>query len=288
MQTDLDNIKPLIGSREIGDWLSRSDVILADARGGPDAKQNYLEGHLPGAIFVDVETQLSPAEKNPIQGGRHPLPTPQRFAEVLNQLGLRPGTTVLIYDDQAGSNAACRFWWMLKSFGHLSAAVIDGGLQGAVEAGLTIQKGWIEPQSNAANTSHPVRSWTLGTVNMDEVAGGLAHKSSLVIDVRQAERYRGEIEPIDLIAGHIPGAINVPYAENLGKDGKFLPSEVLREKYQKLLDENPDRELIVHCGSGVSACHTLLALEIAGLPPAKLYVGSWSEWSRNDRPIAQG
>lgn len=279
-------MKPLIDPTELSTWLSRPDVILADARGGADAKQHYVDGHLPGAIFVDVETQLSSAEKDAARGGRHPLPTPQRFAEVLTQLGITTDSTVIIYDDQAGSNAACRFWWMLKSFGHSNAAVLDGGLQKAIASGLTIQKGWNEPSIDDPETGYPIGHWTLGMADMEEVARGLSQETSLVIDVRQAQRYRGEIEPIDLIAGHIPGAINVPYLENLQSDGRFLSAELLREKYQSLLADYPNRDVIMHCGSGVSACHTLLALQVAGLPMAKLYVGSWSEWSRNDRPIA--
>lgn len=280
-------MKPII---ELDEWLSlspHSDAILVDARGGAGAREKYLQGHLRGAIFVDVETQLSEKKASPADGGRHPLPDPQQFVELLARLGIFPGREVVVYDDKAGANAACRFWWMLQGLGHSPVRVLNGGLTYAVSQGVTLQTGWVDPVPIDPDEIHyPNADWQSATVSLSRLVQDLQQERCLLVDVREAYRYLGESEPIDSVAGHIPGAINIPYLKNLLEDGRFAEGAELRERYLPVLAGRDGREVVFHCGSGVSACHTLLALQLAELPPAKLYVGSWSEWSRNDLPIA--
>jgi thiosulfate/3-mercaptopyruvate sulfurtransferase len=213
------------------------------------------------------------------------LPEIKAFAAFLGRLGITPETRVFVYDDKGGANAAARFWWMLKSLGHKTVQVIDGGWEAIQKHGL--------PTSTKAGTTnptlpYPAESWMLPMVAIDKVEHAASDQNALVIDVREGYRYRGEREPIDLVAGHIPGAINVPYLSNLAPDGFFLPASVLAEQYNEILDHRDPSKVVVHCGSGVTACHTLLALEQAGIQGANLYVGSWSEWSRRDKPVGKG
>jgi thiosulfate/3-mercaptopyruvate sulfurtransferase len=254
--------------------------VLIDARAG--AKDKYAAGHLEGALYADLERDLSDIKPDAAQGGRHPLPSLRQFSEVLGQLGIVPESHVVIYDDKNGSNAAARLWWMLRSVGHRSVQVLDGGYDAAVRAGFPTRSG---VETATAAGPYPALSWALQQADIEEVAAASNNPDYLIIDVRDGARYRGETEPIDLIAGHIPQAMNVPLTGNLDADGFFLPPAVLREKYELVsAGRTPDR-VIVHCGSGVTACHTLLAMDYAGLEIPKLYVGSWSEWSRNDRPM---
>ena len=259
--------------------------ILVDASAGPTAKDQYIAAHLEGALFVDLEQQLANKKADAANGGRHPLPTVEQFAGVLQQLGISPDSHVVIYDDKNGGNAAARFWWMLKAVGHEKVQVIDGGLQTAVAAGYPTRSGEEMPNQSAA---YPIKDWQLPIADMDEVTNAAAANDFIVIDVRDAVRFRGEKEPIDLIAGHIPGAVNIPFTSNLNEQGCFLTPVELKDKYEQALEQYDIANTIVHCGSGVTACHTLLAMDYAGLEIPKLYVGSWSEWSRNDKPIGKG
>lgn len=276
-------MNPLISAAELTSLLQTGNPILIDVRSGPGAHERYKSAHLPGARHTDLEKDLSVPPANAAQGGRHPLPSPQAFGELLGRLGLMPSNHVIIYDDKNGAMAAARFWWMLKAAGHEKVQVLNGGLQAAERNGLplTDEKAVFKPVS-----SYPVTEWRLPVADIDAVANAAANPERMVLDVREAYRYRGESEPIDLVAGHIPGAVNLPYIENLDEQGLFLSPAALAEKYTALLNGLQPSQLIVHCGSGVTACHTLLALSAAGLNGATLYVGSWSEWSRNDRPIA--
>jgi len=258
---------------------------FVDARSGPDAYQRYLAEHLPGAIHVDLDKDLADIKPDAAQGGRHPLPSPAHFANWLGRAGITPQTNVVVYDDKNGANAAARFWWMLRALGHQNVQVVSGGLQALKNAGWKLTS---EATPSFPASSYPVTPWQLPLADMEEVALAATNPGQLVIDVREDFRYRGEKEPIDAVAGHIPGAVNLPYLQNMDSGGNFLSGEKLRENYTKLIGNIPPANLIVHCGSGVTACHTLLALEEAGLHGAKLYVGSWSEWSRNDRPVAKG
>ena len=272
---------PLVRPLEIkGD-----DNVVIDARSGPGAHDRYLERHVQGALHVDLDRELSSKPIDPAYGGRHPLPDIKDFTELLGKLGITPSSAVIIYDDKSGANAAARLWWMLRAVGHEQVYVVDGGLDAIIRDGLTMTSGNEDPDSTSA---YPADKWLLPTVTLNDVVDKAESEDFLVIDVRESYRYRGEAEPIDLVAGHIPGAINIPYLENLAKDGSFRSPEDLAKTYRSVIAGRPSTNIIVHCGSGVTACHTLLALEHAGIHGANLYVGSWSEWSRRGLPIATG
>lgn len=257
--------------------------VLFDARSGPNARTAYEKAHLPGALFADLETDLADVPANAAHGGRHPLPSVARFAAWLGACGITPRSEVVIYDDQAGMNAAARLWWMLRAVGHERVRVLDGGLKAAQAAGFALTS---EASAQAKTSPYPATDYTWPRAEIDEVERVRLSDRDLLLDVRAAPRYRGEQEPIDPIAGHIPGARNLPLSENLLPDGRFKSRDDLKAMYDELLGTISPTRAIVHCGSGVTACHTLLAFERAGLNGAKLYVGSWSEWCRQDRPLA--
>lgn len=277
---------PILPPEAVGKYLNQPGVAIIDARGGADARNRYEAGHLEGAIFMDLESQLSDKGSDAGNGGRHPLPHPVSFGKLLGAAGINPHTHVLVYDDKAGANAAARFWWMLRAAGHLSVQVIDGGLNALSAAGLPIAKG-ATAQLTPGN-SYPVEKWRLPLADIELVEAARSSPDYLVIDVREHYRYKGESEPIDLTAGHIPGAVNAPYLDNLEANGRFRPPEVLAGKYKDITGTRDLSKVIVHCGSGVTACHSLLAMEVAGMTGASLYVGSWSEWSRRSKPVASG
>ncbi|SUX47197.1 sulfurtransferase [Chryseobacterium indoltheticum] len=258
--------------------LSTKSLIILDVRTGKDNYQNYLNKHIKGARFVDLDEDLADVGENAAFGGRHPLPQIQKFSETVSLLGISADSHVIIYDDKNGANAAARAWWMLRSFGLKNVQVLDGGIQAAEKEGLEFSSGEETFEKSQIITKE---HWLLPVSSLEDVENELTSESATVIDVRDAYRYKGEYEPIDLIAGHIPGSINIPFSENLDQNGSFLKPEILREKYKDLLKNKPEK-LIVHCGSGVTACHTILALEYAGFQMSNLYVGSWSEWSRRE------
>ena len=254
-------------------------AVVLDARPGA---ATFAAGHLPGAIHADLNTQLSSAGDpgfDPSRGGRHPLPPIERWTRLLGQWGIGPETRVMIYDADDASNAAARAWWMLRAVGHKKVSVLDGGLKAA---GLPLTT---EVTTPAPREPYPATAWQLPTVDVNDVNRLRRDPGWKVLDVRSEPRFRGQTEPIDPIAGHIPGAVNLFYAKNM-ESGRFKSPSALREQYEALLQDTPPDHLVVHCGSGVTACHTLLALEAAGLAGASLYVGSWSEWCRNDLPRA--
>ncbi|CAM2813518.1 sulfurtransferase [Chryseobacterium flavum] len=270
-------MSPILSSAELKS-LPTENLIILDARTGKEVYQNYLEKHIRGAKFIDLDKDLADIGKDAAFGGRHPLPSIGRFAETLSDLGITQDSHIVVYDDKNGSNAAARAWWMLRAFGLGKVQVLDGGMQAAEKNGIEFSAG----KESAVKT--PVikkEHWDLPVSSLENVENELKNNNSVVIDVRDAYRYRGESEPIDLIAGHIPGAINIPFSENLDEEGNFLKPEILKKKYSKLLENKPGH-LIVHCGSGVTACHTILALDYAGFEIPDLYVGSWSEWSRRE------
>ncbi len=265
------------------DWLSRhldhSVLRLADVRwylGEPErGRQAYGQAHIPGAVYVDLETDLS----TPEGPGRHPLPSWDVFATRMGELGIGDDSVVVAYDDRGGGVAA-RLWWMLRAIGHERTYVLDGGLAAWAADDLAVTDELPDhPPGVLAIDLRPDLS-----VDRDELRRRL--DSVLLLDARAGERYRGEIEPLDPVAGHIPGAVNTPYEDNLGSDGRFLPAEVLAEKYRDL--GVGGRETVVYCGSGVTACQDLLAIEHAGLGTAKLYPGSWSDWSTSGYEVATG
>lgn len=275
---------PLIKPEELLKILKNPELVIVDARNSVNPKKTYEKGHLEGAVFVDPNLELADIKENLAHGGRHPLPIVEDFCRVLGNLGVKPTSRVVVYDDQMGANSAARFWWMLRALGHEKVQVLEGGIQAGQKAGIQMST---ETEEIVTSGPYPATTWTLGTVSMEEVEKLARDEDHLVIDVRSAERYRGEHEPIDLIAGHIPGAVNVPLTENMDDKGRFLSPELLREKYERIFGDILPENIVIHCGSGVSACHTILALDHAGLGIPKLYVGSWSEWSRNDKPIGK-
>ena len=277
-----DHFPPLIKAEELSNIYKKKDLVIADVSAGADARANYNRKHLAGAIFIDLNTQLAEIHHDAAKGGRHPLPSIKQFSETLGKLGISPESHVIIYDDKNGSNAAARFWWMLRSIGHERVQVLDGGLQAAEKIGLPISSKQENPSPTAP---YKMEGWKLPLADMAEVERVSQDPSHLVIDVRDSQRYRGEKEPIDLVAGHIPGAVNLPFTTNLDENGYFLAGSELKNKYQQLFEKRDSNNIIVHCGSGVTACHTLLAIAHAGLDIPRLYVGSWSEWSRNNKPI---
>jgi thiosulfate/3-mercaptopyruvate sulfurtransferase len=275
------DISPLISVHALNSVTG--NVVVVDARSGPDAAERFSKGHYPGAIHVDLDKNLSKKSDNAANGGRHPLPPINDFSNFLGQIGISPDAHIIIYDDKNGANAAARFWWMMRAVGHKNVQVVDGGLDAITRSGTLLQS---ETILKKPTMSYPVTEWKLPIASMTEVEDATQNKNQIVIDVRESYRYRGEKEPIDLVAGHIPGAVNIPYINNLNEDGTFRDADELRSDYQKTFGNVNPENVIVHCGSGVTACHTLLALEHAGLQNSKLYVGSWSEWSRNNKPIS--
>lgn len=276
----------IIDTDKLNTLLKSENIVIIDARGGADAYERYKTAHLKGALFADLETDLSEKPDNAANGGRHPLPEPEKFGKFLSVLGISSSAHVIVYDDKNGANAAARFWWMLKSAGHKKVQVVSGGLASLTKAGFEIVAGE-SPLTNDLS-EYEFDEWNLPLVDSSHVSDVSHDDNYLVIDVRENYRYRGESEPIDLVAGHIPGAVNISFNTNLDENGEFLTTDKLKEKYISILYNRNPENIIVHCGSGVTACHTLLALEEAGISGASLYVGSWSEWSRNDLPVATG
>ena len=272
---------PLIGVAELATALAgpRPPVVL-DVRwqlAGPPGRDEYVRGHIPGAVFADLDTALADP---PGSRGRHPLPSTDRFGEAMRRCGITRDSTVIVYD-AATSMSAARAWWLLRYFGHPSVAVLDGGIAAWVAAGHDLSSGVTVP---ALGDFQPVAG-AMGIVD----AGGAAvlAASSVLIDARAAERYRGDVEPVDPVAGHIPGAISLPTAENVGPDGAFLSATELRSRFMAAGVGEATR-VGAYCGSGVTAAHEILALEIAGFSAA-LYPGSWSEWVTDPtRPVSRG
>jgi thiosulfate/3-mercaptopyruvate sulfurtransferase len=249
---------------------------LVDTAAGEHA---YAQGHLPGAFHADLDRDLSSTKTG--RNGRHPLPTRDTFARTVARWGVKPGVAVVCYDDQGGAYAA-RAWWMLRWIGHDDVAVLDGGKAAWVAAGGALDA--CMPVADSAAAPYPLGAASMPTVQASELLEAGAHT---IVDARSAERFRGEVEPLDPVAGHIPGARNRFHKHNLGEGGLFKPVAELRAAFQAL-QADPTR--VVHqCGSGVTACHNLLAMEHAGLKGSALYPGSWSEWvSDPSRPVARG
>jgi thiosulfate/3-mercaptopyruvate sulfurtransferase len=283
----------LIDARALLELSAKPDrnLVLLDCRfdlAKPQAGHSaYLAGHIPGAHFADLNTALS-APVGP-KTGRHPLPQPQTFAANMAAWGIEPGTQVVAYDELNGSFAA-RAWWLLRWIGHREVAVLDGGFGAWLAAGgaqSTREEGRA-PHSLRAAPSPPAVN-AAAVLDADQVAAALRDGKRLLVDARAAERYAGSVEPIDAVAGHVPGAINQPFTGNLGSDGRFLPPEQLRQRWQAALAGRAPSDVVAMCGSGVTACHNLLSLEVSGLQGAKLYAGSWSEWIRDpSRPVTTG
>ncbi len=254
--------------------------------GNPDkADAMFAEKHIAGAVQAHLERDLSAHDPaNAFNGGRHPLPKRELFAQTLQALGFDNAMQAVVYD-RNGANYCGRLWWMLKWAGHDAVAVLDGGLQ-AWEAAGAVESG---PPPRRARGQFALKPALRRLVHTDEVLQQLGRPTQTLIDARGAARYRGETEPLDPVAGHIPGALNRPFTDNLGADGRFKPREQLQAEFDALLAGRDAVGVVHHCGSGVSAVPNVLAMELAGYPPAALYGGSWSEWSRTPGlPMAQG
>jgi thiosulfate/3-mercaptopyruvate sulfurtransferase len=272
--------------REAGPGIALLDCRF-DLQNPSAGHSAYLAGHIPGARYADLNKDLSaPATLN---SGRHPLPTPQEFAATLDGLGIGDDAQVVAYDDTGGSFAA-RAWWMLRWVGHPAVAVLDGGLRAWTQAGGALESGEPLPLPAPANLRRfSPRVDTSAVIGAAQVAAQSLDPAHLVVDARAPERFTGAVEPIDAVAGHIAGAVNHPFTANLTPDGRFLPVAELRRRWEERLGGKDPRNVTAMCGSGVTACHNLLGLEVAGLCGAKLYAGSWSEWIQDpSRPVARG
>jgi thiosulfate/3-mercaptopyruvate sulfurtransferase len=278
------NTKPLITSADLARKIDSPDCVVVDCRFELTAPakgyEKYLAGHIPGARYAHLDHDLSSA-RTP-SSGRHPLPDPDDFAACLGRLGVDADNYVVAYDDAGGAIAA-RLWWLLRWLGHHETAVLDGGIAAWLKSGGRLETGNPPWPKRAYQAGAPREGWVVDTAMLEaELAGG-----AVLLDARSRERYQGVNEPIDPIAGHIPGAVNLPFGELLNSERGFLPHARLREVFAAR--GATEQNVIAMCGSGVTACHLLLAMEVAGLRPGKLYAGSWSEWIRDPgRPVAKG
>lgn len=277
----------LLSAQELHAAKKRETVLVVDCRfvlNDPGKGYNdYLNAHIPGAVYAHLDDDLS----NPISSnsGRHPLPDADRFAGFLARSGWQAGTRLVAYDDAGGSIAA-RLWWLMKYFGHDNALLLDGGLPAWQSAGYELENGQVTVASTVT-TSFKVHSDL--AVSTSEILKSLAGEAMVLADVRAVERFNGEIEPIDSVAGHIPGSLNYPFQLSLAPDGRFKPLSDVRNGLLALQGSHQANDLVFMCGSGVTACHTIFAAELAGLKGSRLYAGSWSEWIRDSsRPVEPG
>lgn len=276
----------VISPADLAAHLADNNWLIVDCRfdlAQPDAGEiAYRAGHIPNAVYAHLDRDLA-APITP-STGRHPLPTPQQFAATLSAWGVNNDTQVIACDADSGMYAA-RLWWMLRWVGHRKVAVLEGGLKAWLAAGLPLT----QEIPRRAPTRFEARADRNAWLDAAEVAERVQRNDWRLLDARAPERFAGEVEPIDPVAGHVPGAGNHPFALNLAPDGRFLSAPELQARFGKSQAGIADDHTIAMCGSGVTACHLLLALEIAGKPGAKLYAGSWSEWIRDaSRPIAKG
>ncbi|MBO0823886.1 MAG: sulfurtransferase [Actinobacteria bacterium] len=280
------DIGPLVGVAELADALAAGrPPVLIDVRwrlGGPPGIDSYRSSHLPGAVYVDLDRELAGP---PGDSGRHPLPDAAAFEAAMRAAGVRDASPVVVYDE-ADSTVAARAWWLLRYFGHREVRVLDGGLRAWAAAGQPVST--TDPSPQPGNfTARPGQLAVLEASDAAKVA-----RTGILLDARAPARYRGETEPVDKVAGHIPGALSAPTAENVTGDGLFRPVGELRSRFESLgiaMAHNDHGHAVgVYCGSGVTAAHEVLALELVGVPAA-LYVGSWSGWIADpSRPIATG
>jgi len=249
----------------------------------------YAAAHIPGAVRANLDQHLSAPKGAPdaASAGRHPLPSRETFAAWLGSVGFTPDMQAVVYDRQ-GANYCGRLWWMLKWIGHEAAAVLDGGWQAWQAAGGPVESGTAGSLRTHAQ-NYPLTKERTALTTTETVASQLGRPAQTIIDARGAPRFRGEVEPLDPVAGHIPGALNRPFTENLDAHGFFKPAAQLRAEFDALLAGRDPATVVHHCGSGVSAVPNLIAMEVAGLGRSALYAGSWSEWSSDpSRPMAQG
>lgn len=269
--------------------LDAPGLLILDCRFALDdpaqGQRQYAEGHLPGAHFADLERDLS----GPIQPGvtgRHPLPDPDRLAQTLRHWGLDDDSQVVLYDDGPGAFAA-RAWWLLAWLGKRDGVyLLDGGFAAWRDAGLPLQRETPPAATPGDFEGRPDASLVLDAAGLRQRLG---EENLTLLDARAKPRFRGDVEPLDPVAGHIPGAQCAAFTDNLGADGRFLPADALRQRFAALIGDRPAQDVVAYCGSGVTACHNLFALGLAGYPLVPLYAGSWSEWITDpSRPVATG
>jgi thiosulfate/3-mercaptopyruvate sulfurtransferase len=276
----------LISPDELAARLADSSLVVVDVRhdlARPErwGEDQYRISHIPGARFAHMDRDLS-AEKTG-RNGRHPLPSPEAAAGMFGRLGVGPGTQVVAYDQGSGMFAS-RLWWMLRWLGHGAVAVLDGGFERWTREGRPVTAD-VPPAAHASFAAGRMEP----TSSAAEIERAIADGTLSLVDARVAERFRGDVEPLDPVAGHIPGARNRPYPQNLNADLTFKPAEALRREFAAMLGDTPPANVVHYCGSGITACHNLLAMEIAGLHGTRLYPGSWSEWcAEGSRPVATG
>ncbi|MDE2315213.1 MAG: sulfurtransferase [Xanthomonadaceae bacterium] len=276
----------LISAAELA-ALPSDQVLVVDCRKDladpAKGRRDYLDGHIPGAVYAELDADLSDLSLQSQGMGRHPLPSAEAFSSVLGRWGWRPGLQVVAYDAANGALAAARLWWLLRLAAERAVAVLDGGYGAWLAAGLPVE------------TAVPLRTATTVAVRFEPAAAVLDHAAlhaapaPLLIDARAMPRYRGDVEPLDPVAGHVPGALNRPFADNLAADGRFKDASELRREFLALIGPRAPADVVHMCGSGVTACHNLLAMEHAGLAGSRLYAPSWSGWvSDRSRPVALG
>jgi len=285
-----------VSAAQLLEHVDDPDWVIVDCRFNlmrPAAGRRAWEaGHIPGAVYADLDLDLASPVAADGSGGRHPLPDPDELAATLTRWGIHADSTVIAYDD-AGNALAARLWWLLRWLGHERVAVLDGGLDGWVAAGGQLPAESARPSSMksesnvSAHAEFTPKPGSLPVMDVAQVQAGLESGKLVLLDARAAERFDGRQEPIDTRAGHIPGAVNAPFQVNLDADKCFRPAADLGAYYRRLIADQSMTAVACMCGSGVTACHTLLALEAAGMRGAALYVGSWSDWiSAPQRPVA--
>lgn len=279
--------KTLIDPDRVADHLDDPDWRIIDCRfdlADPAAgRREWQAGHIPGAVYADLDTVLSGPVT--VDSGRHPLPAVTQLTDWLSRHGVGPGTQVVAYDASGGAFAA-RCWWLLRWLGHEAVAVLDGGWSAWQAAGLPVSDAPVHPTAREF-VARPQADWVVPHADVLAISNDTV--PGCIVDARDPERYRGEVEPIDPVAGHVPGALNIPFKQNLDATGRFLSPERLRERFATA-EASADGDAVVHmCGSGVTACHNILAMEHAGLHNSRLYAESWSGWIRDARhPVARG
>lgn len=277
----------LISAIELDALRTQAEVLIIDCRfdlADPGkGERDHAVGHIPGAVYAHLDRDLSDLSKHGV--GRHPLPDDEAFSAALSRWGWRPGLDVVAYDDASGALAAARLWWLLRLAGHERVAVLDGGLTAWRAGGFALEAGVHE----RLPTSIQVVLDRSAVVWFDELERRRTQGSALLLDARAAPRYRGEVEPIDPVAGHVPGALNRAFSDNLDRSGRFKPGAELRREFDVLFAGRNVEDVIHMCGSGVTACHNLLAMEHAGLAGSRVFAPSWSGWiSDRARPVASG
>jgi thiosulfate/3-mercaptopyruvate sulfurtransferase len=287
MANDTDRFPILIAARELASRAGDNDIVVVDCRFNllepAQGREKWTDAHIPGAFYAHLDTDLA----SPVSAtsGRHPLPTPETFAQLIGSWNVQSDTFVVAYDDAGGAIAA-RLWWLLRWVGHEHCALLDGGYPAWQAADLPVD----DKNPTHSEGRYPVCAGSWPTIDVSGIEQGLADNNLSLLDARDPARFAGEIEPIDSKAGHVPGAYNWPFSNNLSVAGQFLPPSELAQALRPLMQGN----VAAMCGSGVTACHTLFAMELAGLledtqPKPALYCGSWSEWIRADkRAIATG